>query len=81
MMNNMTINAVVANVAREAGIRNNEMYAVEIVNVENNIAEMVLTTEWNSIECYADVTTGEVLGLMATAKSMDEVVREMRKAA
>ncbi len=79
MMNNMTtmtMNTLVANAAREAGIGYGELYTVDIIGTENNLCEMVLTTEWNRIECYADMTTGEILGVMAEPKSTDEIINE-----
>ncbi len=74
MTKNITINTIIANAAREAGIRENEMYTVQIVNAEDNICELMLTTEWNRIDCYADIDTGEILGVMATPKTTDEII-------
>ena len=75
-----TVNAaVIAKAAAEAGIRENEKYNAYIVSVEGCLAEMMLETEWNLVTCYIDMETGEVLGLMAEAKSSDELIEELRK--
>jgi pyruvate/2-oxoglutarate dehydrogenase complex dihydrolipoamide dehydrogenase (E3) component len=77
-----TVNAaVIANAAAESGIRANEAYKAYIVSVEGSLAEITIETEWNTVTCYADVETGEVLGIMAEAKSSDELIAEFREAA
>lgn len=75
MTNNNTMNTMVIKAAREAGIRTDELFAVEIVGIENGICEMVLTTAWNIVECFVDMDTEEVLGIMTTAKTMAEILR------
>lgn len=74
MKNNTTITAIIANAAKEAGIRNDEFYTATIISIENDMLELVLGTEWNKVTCYADMLTGEILGLMAEAKSIDEIL-------
>jgi hypothetical protein len=75
-----TVNAaVIAMAAAEAGIRENEKYNAYLIEAEGSIAEMVLETEWNLTTCYIDTETGEVLGIMAVAKSSDELIRELRE--
>jgi hypothetical protein len=75
-----TVNAaVIAKAAAEAGIKANEVYKAYIVSVEGSLAEIAIETEWNTVTCYADVETGEVLGIMAEAKSSDELIRELRE--
>ena len=75
-----TVNAtVIAKAAAEAGIRENEKYNAYIISVDGCLAEMILETEWNLVTCYIDTETGEVLGLMAEAKSSDELIRELRE--
>ena len=77
-----TVNAaVIAKAAAEAGIKANETYKAYIVSIEGSLAEIVIDTEWNTVTCYADVETGEVLGIMAEAKSSDELIAEFREAA
>lgn len=75
-----TVNAnVIAKAAAEAGIRENEKYNVHLISIEGDLAEMVLETEWNLVTCYADVSTEEILGIMAEAKSSDDLIRDLRK--
>ena len=75
-----TVNAaVIAKAAAEAGIRENEKYNAYIVSVEGCLAEMMLETEWNLVTCYIDTDAEEVLGIMAVAKSSDELIREIRE--
>lgn len=74
MNNTMTMNAMVVKAAREAGIKAGELFTVEIIGTENGICEMNLGTEWNTINCFVDLETEEVLGIMATARTMDEVL-------
>jgi hypothetical protein len=75
-----TVNAaVIAMAAAEAGIRENEKYNAYLIEAEGSIAEMVLETEWNLTTCYIDTETEEVLGIMAVAKSSDELMRELRE--
>ena len=75
-----TVNAaVIAQAAAEAGIRENEKYNAYLIEAEGNLAEVVLETEWNMITCYIDTETEEVLGIMAEAKSSDELIRELRE--
>ena len=77
-----TVNtAVIAKAAAEAGISANEASKAYIVSIEGSLAEIVIETEWNTVTCYADVDTAEVLGIMAEAKSSDELLAEFRKAA
>ena len=72
--------AVIAQAAAEAGIRENEKYNAYLVGTEGSLAEMILETEWNLITCYIDTESEEVLGIMAVAKSSDELIRELRDA-
>ena len=58
---------VIAKAAAEAGIRADEKHRAEILSAENGICEMVLITEWNRVWCYADLRTGEILGIMGEA--------------
>ncbi len=77
-----TVNAaVIAKAAAEAGIKANETYRAYIASIEGSLAEIVIETEWNTVTCYADVDTAEVLGIMAEAKSSDELLAEFREAA
>ena len=39
----------------------------DIISIVDSICELVLTTEWNIIDCYADLRTGEILGIMGEA--------------
>ena len=55
---------VIARAAKESGIREDESYKAEIISITDGLCEMVLTTEWNIIDCYADLRTGEILGIM-----------------
>ena len=73
---NTVNNIVIANAAAEAGIRADEKYAVNIVSAENGLAEILFETEWNSVTCYIDTETGEVLGLMGEGKSTDELIAD-----
>lgn len=76
------INAeVIAKAAAEAGIRENEKYDAHIIAIDGDLCEMVLETEWNRITVYADTDTGEVLGLMAIAKSIDDLLASEHTAA
>lgn len=74
MNNTMTMNAMVVKAAREAGIKAGELFTIEIVGTENGICEMILGTEWSTVSCYVDIESEEVLGIMATARSLDEVL-------
>lgn len=74
MKNNTMITAIITNAAKEAGIRNDELYTVTIISVENDMLEIELGTEWNKVTCYANMLTGEILGLMAEARSIDEII-------
>ncbi len=75
-----TVNAaVIAMAAAEAGIRENEKYNAYLIEAEGSIAEMVLETEWNLTTCYINTETEDVLGIMAVAKSSDELMRELRE--
>ena len=70
-----TINAeVIAKAAAEAGIRENENYEVQLVSFEKSLAEIIIETEWNRVTCYVDTESGEVLGLMGEAKSIEELL-------
>ena len=60
-------------------IRENEKYNAYIISVEGCLAEIMFETEWNLVTCYIDTETEEVLGLMAEAKSSDELIEELRK--
>lgn len=72
-----TVNeSIIAKAAREAGIRENENYDAYIVSCEDDLFELVLETEWNRITVYTDRETGEVLGLMAIARSIDDLLSE-----
>jgi len=75
-----TVNAaVIAKAAAEAGIRENENFNAYLIEVEGTLTEMLLETEWNLVTCYIDTDTEEVLGIMAVAKSSDELIREIRE--
>ena len=77
-----TVNtAVIAKAAAETGIKENEAYKANVVSFDGSLAEIVIDTEWNTITCYADTETGEVLGIMAEGKGRDELFAEYRKAA
>lgn len=71
---NTTMAAIIAKAAAEAGIISDEKYNVHLISYENGLAEMILETEWNIVTCYADTETGEILGLMAEAKSIEELL-------
>ena len=43
---------------------------------ENGLAEILFETEWNTVTCYIDTETGEVLGLMGEGKSTDELIAD-----
>lgn len=58
------INDIIAKAATEAGIRADEKHRAEILSTENGICEIALITEWNRVWCYADLRTGEILGIM-----------------
>ena len=61
------INDVIARAAAESGIREDEAFEAEIISTKNELCELTLTTEWNKVDCYADLRTGEIVGLMGEA--------------
>ena len=71
------INSLIVKAASEAGIRDNENYKASIVSCEGNLAEILIETEWNTVTCYADTESGKILGLMAEAKSSDDLIAEL----
>lgn len=80
----MNINSInedyIAKAAREAGIRENEKYSARLVSYTDGLAEIILETEWNTVTCYIDIETSKVLGLMAEAKSVDELLADEYRA-
>ncbi len=72
-MKDMMINRVIATAANESGIRFDEEFKVENIKESEGLYEMTLETEWQRIECYADASTGEVLGIMSTPKGLDDL--------
>lgn len=84
MKNIMNINSInedyIAKAAREAGIRENEKCTARLVSYTDSLAEIVLETEWNTVTCYIDTETSKVLGLMAEAKSIDELLADEYRA-
>ncbi len=72
-----TVNAaVIAKAAAEVGIRENENYNVYLIASEGSLAEIILETEWNRIDCWIDTEAEEVLGIMAQPKSIRELLAE-----
>ena len=67
---------IIAKAAAEAGIREDERSAARIVGEDRGICELEITTEWNIVTCYADSATGEILGLMAEARPVEELLRD-----
>ena len=71
------ISALIVKAAAEAGIKDNENYKATIVSCEDTLIEILLETEWNTVTCYADTESGKILGLMAEAKSSDDLITEL----
>jgi hypothetical protein len=66
--------AVIAKAVKEAGINENEKYNVTITGIEGSLISFVIDTEWNKVTCYADTDTKEVVGIMAEAKMIEEIL-------
>lgn len=67
--NRNTIDVIIAIAAREAGIRAEELTSYEIVSNDNSIIEFILETEWNSVTCFADLNSLEIVGMMGERKA------------
>lgn len=74
MKNNTEFTRVAAKAALEAGLRKNEDYTAELIECRDGICEMMLTAEWNRIHCFADLRTGEILGMLSSSRSTDEIL-------
>ena len=48
-----------------------------IVSCENNLVEILIETDWNTVTCYADTESGKILGLMAEVKSSNDLIAEL----
>lgn len=82
MTNNITaINTVITKALEEAGIRESETYSVRILNSSSDLFEFEIETEWNVVSCYADLESTRILGIMATAKSIEEVMWDAKSVA
>jgi len=75
--NRFNITDVTAKAAFEAGIRSDEFYTVSVISNEGGLLEFVLTTEWNTTLCYADLVTGEIVGLLSEAKAIEDVFSDL----
>jgi len=71
---NTAYETVITKAAMEAGIKANENYSVIISSIEGSLICFELETEWNRVTCYADTNTNEVLGIMAEAKTIEEIL-------
>lgn len=65
---------LIAKAAAESGIGKEERYEAGLIAFENGICEMELETEWNRVTCYADAASGEILGIMSEAKTIEEIL-------
>ncbi len=74
-----TVNAaVIARAAAEAGIRADESCRVYLIDCSEELTCFELETEWTVTVCYADTETGELLGIMTEAKSIEDLLSETR---
>ena len=71
---NTAYETVIAKAVKEAGIREDENYIVRIGNIKNGILGFEIETEWNRVTCFADTDTNEVVGIMAEAKTIEEIL-------
>ena len=71
---NTVYETVIAKAVKEAGINENEKYNVIITGIEGSIVNFVIDTEWNKVTCYADIISEEVVGIMAEAKMVEEIL-------
>ena len=71
---NTAYEAVITKAVKEAGIKENEKFNVNITEIEGSLISFELDTEWNKVTCYADIDTEEVLGIMAEAKTVEEIL-------
>ena len=71
---NAAYKTVIAKAVKEAGIREDEKFIVTVTGIENSIAAFEIETEWNRITCFADTDTNEVVGMMAEAKTIEEIL-------
>lgn len=78
MTTNFTaINTVITKAIEEAGIRENEAYKVRFISQEGELFEFEIETEWNIVSCFADLESTKILGIMATAKTIEEILGEV----
>ena len=71
---NTAYETVIAKAVKEARISENDKYSVVITGFENGILGFEIETEWNKVSCFADTESNEVVGLMAEAKTIDEIL-------
>ena len=71
---NTAYETVIAKAVKEAGINENEKYNVILTGNEGRIVNFVIDTEWNKVTCYADIISEEVVGIMAEAKMVEEIL-------
>ena len=71
---NTAYETVIAKAVKEAGIREDEKFSVTVTGIENSIVAFEIETEWNKVTCFTDMDTNEVVGLMAEAKTIKEIL-------
>ena len=71
---NAAYKTVIAKAVKEAGIREDEKFIVTVTGIENSIVAFEIETEWNRVTCFADTDTNEVVGMMAEAKTIEEIL-------
>ena len=71
---NTAYETVIAKAVKEAGIREDEKFSVTVTGIENSIVAFEIETKWNKVTCYADTDTNEVVGMIAEAKSIEEIL-------
>ncbi len=71
---NTAYETVIAMAVKEAGIREDEKFTVTVTGIENSIVAFEIETEWNKVTCFADTDTNEVVGMMAEAKTIEEIL-------